>query len=328
MSAGAVGWGEMLLLLRGSGMTHADEIARMGAEVRQLFARMDVIDDARAVLAMKEVAALLRPLGLSFRQVVQEIEARGLLLPTKIAAAIQLMDSDTLSEGESALGAARRLMKSCGLTFESMIAALEQGLGNSGEIERLRRTNRATVDDIAQSRNAHEAAVEEIQHLRSAHQAAVAKAKKMKAELRVRSFLLVVELLLCVWLASTLLSLVRSESPEVLLSPAIRASEQFAIPSAPQIDHSDDNTPPSVAEQNDDTLSPEPAEPTSVGQGAPHRVPLPLPRPPERDLLGRPAPPAHGPSIRAGFARKVFATDALQRQNRSEVRGPFQLEWP
>ena len=66
---------------------------------------MDVADEDRAILAMKEATTLLRQRGLSFRQVVQDIEACGLLLPTKIGTVVQLMDSETLCEAESALSA-------------------------------------------------------------------------------------------------------------------------------------------------------------------------------------------------------------------------------
>ena len=197
------------------GVMCADETAHAGAEIRRLFAGLDVAEEASAVLAMQEVAALLRQPGLSFRQVVQQIEARGLLLPTKIGTAIQLMDSETLLEAESALGAARRLMKSCGLTFERIIAAFEHGSANSDEIEQLRRTNQAAVDEIQQLRAAQKIAFIEIEQLRRAHLAAVAQAQKMRAELRVNSFLVAAAVLVILWLASTILSLLRSEGAKV-----------------------------------------------------------------------------------------------------------------
>jgi len=106
--------------------------------LRELFAGMDAGEEADAVSAMTEAAALLRQHDLSFRHIVQEIEARGLLLPSKVAAAIQLMDSTTLSEAESALAGARRLMKSCGLTFACILGALDQEPGNADETEQLR----------------------------------------------------------------------------------------------------------------------------------------------------------------------------------------------
>jgi hypothetical protein len=92
--------------------------------LRDLFSGMDAGEEADAVCAMNETATFLRQHDLSFRQIAQQIETRGLLLPSKIGAAIQLMDSTTLSEAESALAGARRLMRSCGLTFARIIGAL------------------------------------------------------------------------------------------------------------------------------------------------------------------------------------------------------------
>jgi hypothetical protein len=60
------------------------------------------------------------------------------LLPSKVGAAIQLMDSTTLSEAESALAGARRLMKSCGLTFAGILGALDHHPVEADEVERLR----------------------------------------------------------------------------------------------------------------------------------------------------------------------------------------------
>src|SRR6516162_3779598 len=94
--------------------------------LRELFAGMDAGEEADAASAMNEAAIFLRRHRLSFRHIVQEIDARGLLLPSKVGAAMQLMDSTTLSEAQSALAGARRLMKSCGLTFVSVIGALDQ----------------------------------------------------------------------------------------------------------------------------------------------------------------------------------------------------------
>jgi hypothetical protein len=80
----------------------------------------------------------LRQRDLTFRRIVQEIEARGLLLPSKVGTAIQLMDSTTLSEAEGAFAGARRLMRSCGLTFARVIGALDQEPAEAEEIEQLR----------------------------------------------------------------------------------------------------------------------------------------------------------------------------------------------
>jgi hypothetical protein len=93
--------------------------------LRELFAGMDAVDETRATSAMTRAATLLRKHDYSFRHVVQEINVRGLLLPAKVGAAIQLMDSTTLSEAKSAFSGVRRLMKNCGLTFAAVIAALD-----------------------------------------------------------------------------------------------------------------------------------------------------------------------------------------------------------
>jgi hypothetical protein len=106
--------------------------------LRKLFAGMDAGEEADAASAMNEAAKFLRQHRLSFRHIVQEIDARGLLLPSKVGAAMQLMDSTTLSEAQSALGGARRLMKGCGLTFACIIGALDREPADFDEIERLR----------------------------------------------------------------------------------------------------------------------------------------------------------------------------------------------
>jgi len=106
--------------------------------LRDLFSGMDAGDEADAVYAMNEAATFLRQHDLSFRQIVQQIEARGLPLPSKIGAAVQLMDSTTLSEAESALAGARRLMRSCGLTFAHVIGAFEHEPIEREEFEELK----------------------------------------------------------------------------------------------------------------------------------------------------------------------------------------------
>ena len=106
--------------------------------LRELFSGMDAGEESDAASAMNEAAIFLRQHHLSFRHIVREIDARGLLLPSKVGAAIQLMDSTTLSEAESALAGARRLMKSCGLTFACIIGALDHEPAEADEVERLR----------------------------------------------------------------------------------------------------------------------------------------------------------------------------------------------
>ena len=120
----------------GSAMALVDDDEAVA--LRELFAGMDAGEESDAASAMNEAAIFLRQHRLSFRQIVQEIDARGLLLPSKVGAAIQLMDSTTLSEAESALAGARRLMKSCGLTFACIMGALDHEPAEADEIERLR----------------------------------------------------------------------------------------------------------------------------------------------------------------------------------------------
>jgi hypothetical protein len=104
-------------------------------ELRELFAGMDAVDEARAASAMTRASTLLRKRDYSFRHIVQEIDARGLLLPAKVGAAIQLMDSTTLAEAKSAFGGVRRLMKNCGLTFTGIIAALDRQPTKEDDLE-------------------------------------------------------------------------------------------------------------------------------------------------------------------------------------------------
>jgi hypothetical protein len=94
--------------------------------LREMFAAMDAVDETRATSAMTKAATLLRKHDYSFRHIVQEIDVRGLLLPAKVGAAMQLMDSTTLAEAKSAFSGARRLMRNCGLTFAGVIAALDR----------------------------------------------------------------------------------------------------------------------------------------------------------------------------------------------------------
>jgi len=106
-------------------------------ELRELFAAMDGADDADARAAMAGATGLLRDHDYSFRHIVQEIDARGLLLPTKVGAAIRLMDSTTMSEAASAFSGARRLMKNCGLTFASIIGALDREPLRTEDVQQL-----------------------------------------------------------------------------------------------------------------------------------------------------------------------------------------------
>jgi hypothetical protein len=95
-------------------------------ELRELFAGMDAVDELRAGVAMTKASTLLRKRDYSFRHIVQEIDTRGMLLPAKVGAAIQLMDSTTLAEAKSAFGGVRRMMRNCGLTFSGIITALDR----------------------------------------------------------------------------------------------------------------------------------------------------------------------------------------------------------
>jgi hypothetical protein len=106
-------------------------------ELRDLFAAMDGAEETAARDAMAEAAVLLSEHELSFRHIVQEIDDRGLLLPTKVAAAIKLMDSTTMSEAASAFSGARRLMRACGLTFSGIIQALDREPVNTEDVQRL-----------------------------------------------------------------------------------------------------------------------------------------------------------------------------------------------
>jgi hypothetical protein len=104
----------------------------------QLLSRMDARDDKGATLAMREAAQLLQVHGLSFQKLVEQIEARCLLLPSRIGTAIKMMDSTTASESEVAFGAVRKLMHGCGLTFARLTEALEHQPVDVAELEKLR----------------------------------------------------------------------------------------------------------------------------------------------------------------------------------------------
>jgi len=173
--------------------------------LRELFAGMDAGEESDAASAMNEAAIFLRQHRLSFRHIVQEIDARGLLLPSKVGAAIQLMDSTTLSEAESALAGARRLMKSCGLTFACIIGALDHEPAEVDEVERLRLAYQIEVE-----RSREMAA--ELQFLR----ANVEGVSPPAAGTRFKGFVVVATLLFGVFLAasigSTIMDLFRSSN--------------------------------------------------------------------------------------------------------------------
>jgi hypothetical protein len=114
--------------------------------LRELFAGMDDADTTRAATAMTEAAALLRRHDYSFRDIVEEIDTRRLLLPTKVGAAIRLMDSTTLSEAASAFTGARRLMKNCGLTFAGIIGALDREPIRTENVQELKLAYRIEVE--------------------------------------------------------------------------------------------------------------------------------------------------------------------------------------
>jgi hypothetical protein len=165
--------------------------------LRELFAGMDAGEEAEAASAMSEAAILLRQNHLSFRRIVQEIEARQLLLPSKVGAAIQLMDSTTLSEAQGALAGARRLMKGCGLTFASIIDAFDQEPAEVDEIERLRLAYQIEVE-----RSREMAA--ELQFLRANAEGL----PSQPASSQFKSFVVVATLLLGVVLATSIASTV------------------------------------------------------------------------------------------------------------------------
>jgi hypothetical protein len=115
-------------------------------ELRELFAGMDDANEAAAREAMTEAAELLREHDFSFRHIVQEADARGLLLPTKVGAAMRLMDSTASPEAESAFSGARRLMKTCGLTFAGVIGALDREPITAEDIQELKLAYKIEVE--------------------------------------------------------------------------------------------------------------------------------------------------------------------------------------
>jgi hypothetical protein len=179
-------------------------------ELRELFAGMDDADEAAAREAMAEAAELLREHDFSFRHIVQETDARGLLLPTKVGAAMRLMDSTALPEAESAFSGARRLMKNCGLTFSGIISALDRQPVRAEDIQELRLAYKIEVE---RSRELEA----ELQKLRASAAAvaaaaaaaagpAPAKGAPQPAASPFRNFVMVATLLLGVVLAASIVS--------------------------------------------------------------------------------------------------------------------------
>jgi hypothetical protein len=169
--------------------------------LRELFAGMDAGEEADAASAMNETAAFLRRHRLSFRHIVQEIDSRSLLLPSKVGAAMQLMDSTTLSEAQSALAGARRLMKSCGLTFAGIICALDHEPVEADEIERLKLAYQIEVE-----RSREMAA--ELQFLR-ANAEGLTLSPAATGGTPFKSFIMVATLLFGVFLAASIASTVK-----------------------------------------------------------------------------------------------------------------------
>lgn len=198
--------------------------------LQELFAGMDAAQEDDAASAMNETAAFLRKHRLSFRYIVQETDARGLLLPSKVGAAIQLMDSTTLSEAQSALAGARRLMRSCGLNFAGIIDALNQGPVEAGEIEQLRLAYQIEVE-----RSREMAA--ELQFLRA--NAAASGESSSQTSTGFRNFIVVATLLLGIFLTASVASTVADlfRSANVIATqhgPAVARRENVDRSSAPR----------------------------------------------------------------------------------------------
>ena len=201
---------------------------REATELQNLFAGMDAGDEAGALCAMNEAAAFLRQHDLSFRQIVQQIEQRGLLLPSKVGAAIQLMDSTTLSEAEGALAGARRLMRSCGLTFERIIEALEHEPTGEDECEQLRRAYRFEVEKSREM-------AAELQILR----ASVAMSDFYPIRTPFKNFVMVATLLFGVLLAASIVSTIAdmfrpANATVKLRSPATVRRDDVNLSPAPR----------------------------------------------------------------------------------------------
>jgi hypothetical protein len=116
-------------------------------KLRELLFRMDQRDDGEAVLAMREASQLLQMHGLSFRGLVEQIEVWRLLLPSRIGTAIMMMDSTTANECESALGAVRKMMLGCGLSFARIGEALDHKKVDVAEFEKVRAELQVQADN-------------------------------------------------------------------------------------------------------------------------------------------------------------------------------------
>jgi hypothetical protein len=197
------------------------------ATLRKLFAGMDVGDEAGAISAMTETTIFMRQHDLSFRQIVQEIEQYGLLLPSKIGVAIQLMDSTTLSEAEGALAGARRLMRGCGLTFERIIEALEHEPTQEHECDQCEQLRRAYRFEVERSREM----AAELQILR----AGGAMPAFYPTRTPVKNFVLVSTLLCGLLLAMSIMS---------TITDLFRPANATATPRAPAVVQRDNVNPP------------------------------------------------------------------------------------
>jgi len=210
--------------------------------LRKLFAGMDVGDEAGAVSAMTEAMIFLRQHDLSFRQIVQQVEQYGLLLPSKIGAAIQLMDSTTLSEAEGALAGARRLMRSCGLTFERIIEALEHEPAEEHECDQCEQLRRAYRYEVERSREM----AAELQILR----AGGAMPAFYPTRTPVKNFVLVSTLLCTLLLALSIMS---------TITDLFRPANATATPRTPAVVQRNNNPSPTAAVTPRDNINPPPA---------------------------------------------------------------------
>lgn len=212
--------------------------------LRELFASMDDADAEEAATALTKAARLLRQHDYSFRDIVQEIDTRGLLLPTKVGAAIRLMDSTTLSEAASAFTGARRLMKNCGLTFAGIIGALDREPVRTEDIQELKLAYKIEVE------RSRELAAE-LEKLRASVAAASAVATGPASEAPpptgspFRNFVMVATLLLGCILAASIVStfadLFRSANAT---SPPSALATAGPVPAAVQRDTADRLSPP------------------------------------------------------------------------------------
>jgi hypothetical protein len=215
--------------------------------LRELFAGMDAVDETRAGAAMAKAGTLLRRHDYSFRHIVREINERGLLMPAKVGAAMQLMDSTTLSEAKSAFSGARRLMRNCGLTFAGVIAALDRQPVQAGELEELKLAYRIEVERSREM----EAELQKLRESAAAVAAAAAAAAGADAAASpppasagapFGNFLMVATLLLGVVLAASIVS---------TFSDMLRSANATVTPSAASV-----SVAPAVQREAADRLAP------------------------------------------------------------------------